>query len=86
MQKGELWDIVDSERNFLRRSRRGNPIYSGEFHVNVSVWTISPDRRALLTLRAPDKPIYPNFWENTGGAALAGASSSWAATSTTPGA
>lgn len=52
---------------------------SGAFHVVVEVWTVSSRRQVLVTLRDPQKELYPNHWENTGGSALSGESSRQAA-------
>ena len=69
----ELWDLYDENRRPLGRTMvRGEPVEPGTFHQTVEVWTVSADRKILLTLRDPDKPEYPNLWECTGGSALAG--------------
>jgi 8-oxo-dGTP pyrophosphatase MutT (NUDIX family) len=58
---------------------RGEPVEPGSFHLSVAVWTVNSLQRILLTRRDPDKPEYPNFWECTGGSALAGEDSRTAA-------
>lgn len=72
----ELWDLFDSRRTPLGRTRmRGAPSSAGEFHTVVPVWTLDSRGNFLLTLRAPEKESYPDTWENTGGSALAGETS-----------
>lgn len=76
----ELWDLFDSKRRPLGRTRlRGTPCSPGEYHTVVSVWTVDSCAHFLLTLRAPEKESYPDTWENTGGSALAGETSLQAA-------
>lgn len=72
----EKWDLFDEKRQPLNRTHtRGNEMVIGENHIVVDIWTVSSDREILLTLRHPDKEIYPNFWENTGGSVLTGETS-----------
>lgn len=76
----ELWDLFDKDRRPLHRTHmRGAPKNPGEYHTVVEVWTVSRAKRVLLTLRAPEKELYPGRWENTGGSALAGETSRQAA-------
>lgn len=71
----EYWELLDEDRNPIgKRHRRGEPMRAGEYHLVVEVWTVTPDGKILLTLRAPEKPLFPNLWECTGGSALAGES------------
>ena len=70
----EYWDLLDDDRRFTGETlRRGEPLPPGRFHTIIGVWTIH-DRlsRILLTKRHPDKLIWPDQWENTGGSILAG--------------
>ncbi len=76
----EFWDLFDGERRPLGRTRaRGTPIEPEEFHTVVSIWTVDSNGNILLTLRDSQKESYPDTWENTGGSALAGETSSQAA-------
>lgn len=72
----ETWDLLDENRRPLGRTqKRGEPTPSGLYHVAVCVWTVNSRSEILLTLRHPEKDMYPNYWENTGGAVQAGESS-----------
>ena len=71
----ELWDLYDINRNPLGRTFPRGEMNVGEYHIVVSIWTISSDNKILLTLRSPDKEPFPNKWECTGGSALAGETS-----------
>ncbi len=69
----EFWDLYDESRKPLNKTHiRGDDICDGEYHIVIGVWTINSKGKILLTLRHPEKESYPNYWENTGGAALAG--------------
>ena len=72
----ETWDLFDETRQPLGcTQKRGEPTPPGLYHVAVCVWTVNSHNEILLTLRHPDKDLYPNYWENTGGAVQAGESS-----------
>ena len=72
----ELWDLYDSERRPLGRThRRGDEMRPGEYHIDVEIWTVNSKKEILVTLRDPGKEMFPNKWEPTGGAALAGETS-----------
>ncbi|MEJ6952122.1 NUDIX hydrolase [Natronospora cellulosivora (SeqCode)] len=72
----EKWDLFDESRKPLNRTHiRGDKLLLGEYHIVVDIWTVNSDNEILLTLRHPDKKIYPNFWENTGGSVLTGETS-----------
>lgn len=69
----EKWDLFDEKRQPLNKTHnRGDKMISGQYHIVVDIWTVNSNSEVLLTLRHPDKKEYPNFWENTGGFALAG--------------
>ncbi len=77
----ELWDLYDIHRDptgetWERGSRE--PIPQGLYHVIVSIWTVTPDGRVLITKRH-DKKSFGGLWENTGGAVVAGETSVQAA-------
>jgi len=76
----EKWDLFDKDRRPLHKIHaRGNDMVLGEYHIVVDVWTVNSKDEILVTLRHPKKEIYPNFWENTSGSALAGETSKQAA-------
>jgi 8-oxo-dGTP diphosphatase len=69
----ELWDVYTKGREKAGRTHaRGLPLAAGDFHIVVVVWIVTPDGRILLTKRHPDKPVWPEYWECTGGSVLAG--------------
>ena len=71
----ELWDLYDADRKQLGRTRERGKLNAGEYHVVVEIWTVDNGGNILLTLRSPEKDMYPNTWECTGGSALVGESS-----------
>jgi 8-oxo-dGTP diphosphatase len=69
----ELWDVYAKGREKAGRTHeRGLPLAEGDFHLVVVVWIVTPDGRILVTKRHPDKPVWPEYWECTGGSVLAG--------------
>lgn len=76
----EQWDLYDGNRKKVSQTiTRGEAIPAGLHHLVVGIWTVNSHGRVLLTLRHPQKEIYPNTWENSGGAAQSGESSLQAA-------
>ena len=76
----ELWDLLDGDGNPLGRThRRGEPLPEGAFHRVVEIFTVNSAGLLLVTRRAPDKFPFPDAWEVTGGAVLAGEDSLTAA-------
>lgn len=72
----EIWDLFDENRQPLNKTHnRQDEMKIGEFHVFAEIWTVNDDNEILLTLRHPDKKIFPNYWENTMGAVLSGENS-----------
>ena len=71
----EKRDIFDAQRNNLNAPIvRGESIPEGCYVLSVSIFTVNEKGEILLTLRAPEKPNFPNVWEITAGGALAGES------------
>ena len=69
----ELWDLYDEHRRPLGRTHpRGTPVPEGTYHLAVIVVIVNSKGEVLLTRRAPVKAACPGWWENTGGAVLAG--------------
>lgn len=72
----ELWDLYDEHRKPLGRvHQRGMVIEVGAFHLVVETYIVNSHKEFLLTLRAPEKEVFPNYWESCGGSVLAGETS-----------
>lgn len=72
----EKWDLFDKNRNSLKKIHlRGNAFKEEEYHIVVDIWTVNSNNEILLTLRDSNKRMYPDLWENTGGAVLSGETS-----------
>ena len=73
----EVWDIVD--KNGVptgRTTLRGRcMLKSGEYHLVVHIWIVSPDGKFLIQRRADNKKIMTGEWAATGGAAVSGENS-----------
>lgn len=71
----EIWDLLDKNRNPLGITHprgRQYPMPPHTYHTVVTVFTVDANNRILLTLRAPTKGMYPNYWEFTGGSGVSG--------------
>ncbi|MBQ7379625.1 MAG: NUDIX domain-containing protein [Clostridia bacterium] len=72
MEKRDLFDA--SGKNLGTTIVRGDPMPEGTYVLSVSIFTVNDKGELLLTLRAPEKPNFPNMWEITAGGAIAGES------------
>ena len=73
----EKWDLYDRYKDVTGEIwERGTheSIPRGRYHLIVSIWTITPEGKILIT-RRHDNKSFGGMWENTGGAVLAGESS-----------
>ena len=71
----EFWDIYDENRiKTGRLHKRGEPLAPGDYYLAVMVWIRNSAGQYLVSKRVPGK-VYPNRWECTTGAAIAGDSS-----------
>lgn len=70
----ELWDIYDSNRLPTGRTEPRGPLVIGDYHLVVGAWLMDREGHILVSRRHPDRP-WGNYWECTGGAALAGETS-----------
>lgn len=77
----ERWDILDENGTPSGRTifRGDNSLKSGEYHLVVHIWVLSPDGRILIQKRSAEKKLMPGEWAATGGAAVAGEDSYTAA-------
>lgn len=79
LQKTELWDIYDINRNKTGRTvERGKPMSQDEYHIVVNVWIKNSDGKWLVSKRSSNKH-YGNLWECCGGSAVSGEDSLTAA-------
>ena len=69
----ELRDVYDKDRNLTGRTHvRGTPIPEGDYILVVDIWIRNAKGEYLISKRAPNKEPFPNQWECTGGASIAG--------------
>lgn len=77
----EKWDLYNVHRELTGETwERGShePLPHGMYHVIVSIWTVTPEGKILITKRH-DQKSFGGLWENTGGAVVAGETSVHAA-------
>jgi len=69
----ELWDVLDENGNKTGRlHERGVRMAEGDFHLVVHVWKFNRKGEWLIDKRSPHKAEWPDWWETTGGSAVAG--------------
>lgn len=73
----EIWDILDSSGLPTGKTvvRGKGFLKSGEYHLVVHIWIVSPDGKLLLQRRSDQKQLMPGEWAATGGAAVSGETS-----------
>ena len=69
----ELWDLLNEDGMPIGATHvRGEKLPHGAYHRVVEIFTLNAAGELLVTKRAPEKKPYPNMWEITGGAVVAG--------------
>ena len=69
----ELWDLLDEDGMPIGATHvRGEKLPNGAYHRVVEIFTVNAKGELLVTKRSPEKKPYPNMWEITGGAVVAG--------------
>ena len=69
----ELWDLLDEDGMPVGATHvRGEKMPHGAYHRVVEIFTVNSKGELLVTKRALEKKPYPNMWETTGGAVVAG--------------
>lgn len=69
----ELWDLLDEDGMPVGATHvRGEKLPHDAYHRVVEIFTMNSKGELLITKRAPEKKPYPNMWEITGGAVVAG--------------
>ena len=69
----ELWDLLDEDGMPVGATHvRGEAMPHGAYHRVVEIFTLNSKGEMLVTKRSPEKKPYPNMWEITGGAVVAG--------------
>ena len=77
----ENWDILNRNGKPTGRtvSRRCPILRRGEYHLVVHIWTVDGKGKILIQRRSDSKPLMHGEWAATGGAAIAGEVSRFAA-------
>ena len=76
----ELWDLLDEDGMPVGATHvRGEGMPRGGYRRFVDIVTLNSKGDMLVTKRSPEKKPYPNMWEITGGAVVAGEDSLGAA-------
>lgn len=77
----ERWDVLDENGKATGKTvvRGTVRLTSGEYHLVVHIWVLTPDGRLMVQRRADDKELMPGEWAAIGGAAIAGEDSLGAA-------
>lgn len=76
MHTPELWDLYDADRRITGETHiRGQKIPDGRYHLAVHVWIYNSNGEFLISQRAASRPVYPLFWETTGGSVTKGENS-----------
>ena len=69
----EFWDVLDENGNKTGRfHERGKPMQKGDGHLVVQIWIVNSKGEFLISKRSPGVHGWPNMWQATGGAAVAG--------------
>ena len=72
----EIVDIYDGKKNKTGKTveRSEKPIL-GEYRLSIHIWITNSKGELLIQRRSPNKKMFPNMWNETGGAAASGETS-----------
>lgn len=76
----ELIDIYNEHGEKTGKIQdRALPLSPGEYQMGAIIVVVNQNGELLLTLRCPQKKVYPNQWENPGGGSITGETATQAA-------
>jgi len=77
----EIWDIMNEDGRVTGRTavRGKTTLRPGEYHLVVHIWVVSSYGNLLIQRRSEKRRLMPGEWAATGGSAISGESSLFAA-------
>ena len=77
----EIWDIMNEHGEITGKTaiRGRTSLKSGEYHLVVHIWIMSPYGDFLIQRRSESRRLMPGEWAATGGSAISGENSQVAA-------
>ena len=72
----EIVDIYDGKKNKTGKTvERSNKPELGEYRLSIHIWITNSKVELLIQRRSANKKMFPNMWNETGGAASTGETS-----------
>ena len=72
----EIVDIYDGKKNKTGKTvERNTKPKLGEYRLSIHIWITNSKGELLIQRRSANKKIFPNMWNETGGAASTGETS-----------
>lgn len=72
----EIVDIYDGKKNKTGKTvERSNKPELGEYRLSIHIWITNSKGELLIQRRSANKKMFPNMWNETGGAASTGETS-----------
>lgn len=69
----EIVDIYDGKKNKTGKTvERATKPESGEYRLSIHIWITNSNGDLLIQRRSANKKMFPNMWNETGGAASTG--------------
>lgn len=75
LEKLELWDLYNENREIIGEHIRGEVLLENTFHLVVHVWIKNSQGKYLISQRSKKRSKHPLKWECVGGAVLKGENS-----------
>lgn len=72
----ELVDILNQRKELVGYTKDRKQLENGEYRLSVHIWITNSKGEFLIQRRSATKSMFPNMWNETGGAAMAGEISS----------
>ncbi len=74
----ELVDILNKKKENAGYTKNRKSLEDDEYRLSIHVWITNSKGEFLIQKRAANKSVFPNLWNETGGAAMAGETSAMA--------
>ena len=72
----EIVDIYDGKKNKTGKTvERSTKPQNGEYRLSIHIWITNSNGDLLIQRRSANKKMFPNMWNETGGAASTGETS-----------
>lgn len=71
----ELVDVLNMKKEHMGYTKDRKQLEDGEYRLSIHIWITNSKGEFLIQRRSANKSMFPNMWNETGGASMAGETS-----------